>query len=278
MPRPKKFYDDAGVCRVTLKKGSERQPGGEKSHAQYVQADGRRVNGVGMPATRTSPSAFVAITWDFDDEPDDDFGENAQAAADDETAAGVGDSQALDFNEVARLAFNSKTLYQALQSLDAAGFALLEGPASEANQVNVSACRILVDPEIAAEHTLTGVVAREIGRALAVHPKVTARGRDRESFVRENTAVSIKEEGDAILFAADVRQELLDAPGPDIGLPGITREAVAIADAARAGVITRSQAAEQLGIHALALAHVNASARYAELWGRVYDLLTGVAS
>lgn len=282
MPRPKKFYDDTGLCRVTLKKGSERQPGGQRSHAHYVQADGRRVDAVGLPVVRTSPAAFVPITWDFDDEPDEDFGEGAEDARDDAGADESGGAHdpvaALDFNEVAQFAFKSPTLYQGLQSLDAAGFALLEGPNSEANQVIVSACRILVDPAVVADHTLTGIVAREIGRALSVHPKVSARGSDRESFVRDNTNVSLKEEGEAILFAAAVREELIAAPGPDIGMLGVTPEAIAVVEATRSGAISHAQAAEELGRHALAPTFADGRARYEELWGRVYDLLTGAAS
>jgi hypothetical protein len=275
MPRPKKFYDDTGLCRVTLKKGSDRQPGGERPHAQYVQADGKRVNAYGLPVKRTSPGAFAAITWDFDDEPSDDHGEGATEAAVEEGGGAIG--EALDFDEVAALAFKSATLHRGLQSLDAAGFALLEAPSHEANQLLVSACRILVDPALAADHTLTGVVAREVGRALAVQPKVSARGRDRASFARDNALASVREEGEAILFAADVRREILDAHGPDIGLPQIALEAVALAESAgaRAGAIARSEAAEAVGVHALAPDFPDARARYERLWQRVYDLLTG---
>lgn len=277
MPRPKKFYDDTGLCRVTLKKGSPRQPGGERPHAQYVQADGRRVDANGLPVARTSIEAFAAIQWDFDDEPDDDLGEGA----DEEHAsaeAGAVSEDALDFTEVAAFAPKSPTLLGGMQSLDALGYALLEGPREEANQVIASACRILVDPAIAARATTTGTVAREIGRALRVLPKVGARGRERDAFARENAAVSVREEGEALLFAAAVRGEIIDAGGPDVGVAGASGDALALAEEARMGRVLTGDAAAALGAGALGPEHADAAARYAELWGYVHDAVNGAGA
>lgn len=275
MPRPKKFYDETGLCRVTLKKGSPRQPGGERPHAQYVQSDGRRVNAMGLPVTRASVAAFPAIKWDFEDDPDDDLGESGAEQADAEEAAVVADS--VDFAEVAQLAFHSPTLYQGMQSLDAMGFALAQGPTSEANQVIVAACRVLVDPALTSRHTVTGVVAREIGRALFVQPKVSARGRDRESFAAENAEASLREEGEAIVFAATVRREIIAGGGPDVGVPGLDGDALRLAEDASTGAVSRAEAVVALGLRALAPEHDDARARYVALWARVYDLLMGVA-
>ena len=274
MPRPKKFYDDTGLCRVTLKKGSPRQPGGERAHAHYVQADGRRVDANGFPVARTSLGAFPPIEWDFDDEPDDDLGEGAAEEHEVDGAADASEGD-LDFAEVAALATKSPTLHGGMQMLDASGYALLEGPRSEANQVIVSACRILVDAALVASSTTTGVVAREIGRALKVFPKVGARGRERADFARENAAVSVREEGEALLFAATARGEIIDAGGPDVGVPGASGEALALAEDARLGRVPPGSVVERLGAGALLPDHEDAAARYALLWGAVYDAVTG---
>lgn len=274
MPRPKKFYDDTGLARVTLKKGSPRQPGGARAHGQYVQADGRRVNAHGLPIARTSAYAFPSIVWDLEDDPED-LGENADEVFDDVSAEVS--SAGLDFDEVAALAHKSPTLLAGLQSLDAIGFALAEGPRGEDNLLIVGAARVLIDPALAAKHTLTGVVAREVGRALSLTAKVGARGRDRASFVQQNTELSLREEGEALLFAETVRAEILAASGPDIGVPGASGAALLLCAAVREGGASRTEAALTLGRGSLAPQHDDASSRYQELWARVFDLAMGDA-
>jgi hypothetical protein len=274
VPRPKKFYDELGRARVTLKKGNDRQPGGARPHAQYVQADGRRVNKSGMPVKRTTTFAFPEIHWDVDDDNAEDLGELGDELADDERAGAAALAEEdLAFDEVAEFALKSPALHQALQTLDAAGFALLQGPANEGDQLIVAAGRILVDPALTAAHTLTSVVAREAARAAFIEPKVSPRGRDRLEFSQANAAISTREEGLAVLFAEQVRSEILGAGGPDVGVPGASGAALALCEAVREGRASRLEAAAEIGRTALVPTTSDAFAWYAELWGRVYDLV-----
>lgn len=307
MPRPKKFYDESGFCRVTLKKGTDRQPGAASAsgiedlgratfapgpHAQYVQGNGRRVNQNGMPVKRTSPAAFPRIVWDFEDEPEEDLGEAPldveESSALDANAsfeALMNGDAGLDFDEVATLAFKSPTLYRALQELDARAFSLSEGPRAEGNAVLVSVGRILIDRDRAARTSLTGEVARELGRVASVLPKVSARDAERATFARENAAISVREEAEAVLFAANARSEIIEANGPDVGVPDATGEMLAAAEAARSGGAAKADALAVIGPGVLSTAPspaggegesaaLDASARYQALWSRVHERLT----
>lgn len=274
MPRPHKFYDPQGYARVTLKKGSDRQPGGAQPHAQYVQTGGRRVDSRGKPVRRTALEAFVAIEWDLEDEDREDLGEGAEEDLE-QTSTAIGEGN-LDFDEVAALAAKSPVLMRALQSLDASGFSLSQGPESEGNQVIIGAARVLVDPALAREHTLTGVVAREIGRALFVSPKVSARGRSRDEFVTQNVDISLRDEGEALLFAEQVRSEIVAGGGPDIGVPGVPGPVLALCEAVRLGQAPRTESAREIGRAALKPHFEDAQARYAELWDMVFDRISGL--
>ncbi|MBK6692301.1 MAG: hypothetical protein IPG50_08865 [Myxococcales bacterium] len=272
MPRPKKFYDENGLCRVTLKKGSARQPGGASPHAQYVQDDGKRVNAYGLPVERTAVYAYPPIVWDLEDDPED-LGEGATEDA--EAAAETGELVALDFAEVAELAMKSPSLLASLGELDARGFALDEGPRGEGHQSLVGAGRILIDPELAAKTSVTASVAREAARVLAVQAKCGARGRDRAEFVSRNAEASVREEGEAVLAAFQVREEILAAAGPDIGVPGADQAALELCAAVRAGQAPRAVAALEIGRSALAPTIADAQAHYERLWARVFDVLSG---
>jgi uncharacterized protein YukE len=64
---PIKYFDEQGILRVTIKRGSPRTPGSEQPHVELRDAAGKRIDRHGNPAVRRSPDNHTPIEWDLNE-------------------------------------------------------------------------------------------------------------------------------------------------------------------------------------------------------------------
>jgi RHS repeat-associated protein len=62
---PRKYVDENGVTRITVKEGSSRAPGSNSPHIEIRDASGQRVDINGNPVTRKSLGNHTPIQWDL---------------------------------------------------------------------------------------------------------------------------------------------------------------------------------------------------------------------
>jgi hypothetical protein len=62
---PRKFFDENGVERMAIKRGSPRTPGSEEPHAAFRDESGRRVDLYGNHVSQTDPRNHSPINWDL---------------------------------------------------------------------------------------------------------------------------------------------------------------------------------------------------------------------
>jgi len=62
---PRKYIDENGIVRVTIKRGSPRAPGSNFPHVELRNAHAQRIDPFGNPVTRKSPANHTPIVWDL---------------------------------------------------------------------------------------------------------------------------------------------------------------------------------------------------------------------
>lgn len=153
--------------------------------------------------------------------------------------------------EVDALIRMSPTLSKTLQDLEADGWIIRWGPkgsgywtSREQKVINMQ-----IDAKGSDIRSLTRVLAHEIGHAYkgaAIPPPVTPprEGMTREQWIKEQMHYRFEDEAEGALMAMQVRHEILDNGGPDIG--GVEDKIGVAADYAyvyyRSGYISRQEA------------------------------------
>ncbi len=145
-----------------------------------------------------------------------------------------------------QLVEQSPTLRGELEQLDRERWTIQQGDVSEADPPNRL---ITIDRSDTPEYQVGGI-AHEVAHARygqtpyhAPTPQMT-----REEYIRLNVAEHLRDEGNAQLHEYEIRQEILDNGGPDIGVSGTQRQRYdAIYNDYRNGSITRDQAVERMG-------------------------------
>lgn len=62
---PPRWFDQDGVERLTVKRGSARTPGSEEPHASIRNESGKYLDATGLEAKRESLPSHIPILWDL---------------------------------------------------------------------------------------------------------------------------------------------------------------------------------------------------------------------
>jgi uncharacterized protein involved in type VI secretion and phage assembly len=116
----------------------------------------------------------------------------------------------------------SPTLSRNIAALQAQGWTISYGTAGAGSSTDRTAKRIVIDPnEQNNPNLLTQTLAHESGHAMYTpDPYVQPTGLTRQQYIDQNTNSSLKDEGEATMTNADVRREINNNGGPDIGIAG----------------------------------------------------------
>ncbi len=127
--------------------------------------------------------------------------------------------------EVMALIIQSPTLVANLIALSESGWTFQSGEAGKGSFARRSTKTIVLDPNATDPADITQTLAHESGHALyEMDPYVPPDGLSREEFVERNTQRNLKDEGEATLVNAEVRREIQNTSGTDIGLAGTQTE------------------------------------------------------
>ncbi len=142
----------------------------------------------------------------------------------DATIAGLslpGDSPLSD-PAVADLIAKSPTLTQNLATLQEQGWKVQYGVAGAGTTADRNTKVITVDPNQRGNPaSLVQSLSHESGHAMyTLPPEVPTTGLTRDQYVSQNTQRNLDDEGEATLTNAQVRQEILNNGGEDIGIAG----------------------------------------------------------
>ena len=126
--------------------------------------------------------------------------------------------------EVMAMIIQSPTLVANLIALTNGGWTVQAGTAGGGTFANRSSRTITIDPnDIGNPLGCTQSLAHETGHAMyTLDPEVPMDGLSREQYVEQNTARHLRDEGEATLTNAEVREEILHTSGggSDIGIAG----------------------------------------------------------
>jgi uncharacterized protein involved in type VI secretion and phage assembly len=116
----------------------------------------------------------------------------------------------------------SPTLSRNIAALQAQGWTISYGTAGAGSSTDRTAKRIVIDPnEQNNPNLLTQTLAHESGHAMYTpDPYVQPTGLTRQQYIDQNTNSSLKDEGEATMTNANVRREINNNGGPDIGIAG----------------------------------------------------------
>lgn len=125
-------------------------------------------------------------------------------------------------DDVDEIAGKSPTLTANIEKLQAEGWTIEYGEAGKGSYCDKDAKRIVIDSnEKGNAAGITQTLAHESGHALyTADPYVGVEGNTRDEYARKNGNSDLKDEGEATLTNAQVRKEINDAGGPDIGIAG----------------------------------------------------------
>jgi uncharacterized protein involved in type VI secretion and phage assembly len=116
----------------------------------------------------------------------------------------------------------SPTLSRNIAALQAQGWTISYGTAGAGSSTDRTAKRIVIDPnEQNNPNLLTQTLAHESGHAMYTpDPYVQPTGLTLQQYIDQNTNSSLKDEGEATMTNANVRREINNNGGPDIGIAG----------------------------------------------------------
>jgi len=123
------------------------------------------------------------------------------------------------------IAAKSRTLQDNLRRLDDQHWTIRYGDAGKGSYTSRETKTIVIDSNEKGHPALiVQTLAHESGHALyKPHAPVSPAGLTRDQYISRNVSYKLKDEGEATLTNAEVRQEILDNGGPDIGIAGVQR-------------------------------------------------------
>jgi len=123
-------------------------------------------------------------------------------------------------DDVDALVNKSPTLRDKLDRLQKDGW-VIETQNGGGTYADKTQKKIVVDIENASAEDQVQSLAHEAGHAdYTVDPYVPPDGKTKQEYVDANVKRDLKDEGEATLTNLEVREEILDAGGPDIGIAG----------------------------------------------------------
>jgi type VI secretion system secreted protein VgrG len=124
--------------------------------------------------------------------------------------------------EVDGVAARSPTLEANIAALKADKWTIKYGPAGKGSYADRGAKTIVIDSNQKAHpNQVVQTLAHESGHArYTPDPYVPPDGLTRDQYVQRNADRNLKDEGEATMTNAQVRQEILKDGGPDIGIAG----------------------------------------------------------
>ena len=145
---------------------------------------------------------------------------------------------------------SSPILMDKLGSLLTDGWVIRYGTAGGGSFCDKEANEIVLDPNESGDHlAMTQTLAHEAGHATYTpDPYVAPDGLTRDEYVAANVNSQLKDEGEATLTNAEVREEIMNNSGEDIGIAGTqTDDYERITDSYQNGDIDRDTARQQIG-------------------------------
>lgn len=124
--------------------------------------------------------------------------------------------------DVDKLAQKSPTLENNIDQLKKDGWTIKYGPAGKGSFTDRPGKTIVIDSnEKGHPEQVVQTLAHESGHArYTPDPYVPPKGLTRDQYVKRNVDRDLKDEGEATMTNAQVRQEIKDNGGPDIGIAG----------------------------------------------------------
>jgi type VI secretion system secreted protein VgrG len=173
--------------------------------------------------------------------------------------------------KVREIANQSPTLRAQIQELEAAGWTVEMGPAGGGSFADRQAQKITVESGRSNERT-TGTVAHEISHALTGEPPYhpTTDFTDRQAYIDANVNEQLRNEGQSMFNEARVRDEVLEAGGPDPGIGG-TQDYQKVYNEYKAGRLTEAQAIDQMGTLIGNETTSNTGENYKVYYGKTYQ-------
>jgi type VI secretion system secreted protein VgrG len=152
-------------------------------------------------------------------------------------------------NAVDVIAAKSPTLQENLRKLDDQHWTITYGDAGEGSYTLRDTKTIVIDSSQKAYPALVvQTLAHETGHALyGKNAEISPKGLTRNQYIARNVNVNLKDEGEATLVNAQVRQEILDHGGPDVGIAGVQRADYRIIAARYPDAKDRDFARQQVG-------------------------------
>jgi hypothetical protein len=223
----RKYADAAGLTRLWLRRGGARPGFTQPPTAQYVDTKGFRVDRHGRRVRATQAENFREIAWNLP-EPEGTEPEPPPAAP--PTLA-----------DAIALADGSPLFKKTLDALAREGWGIAVDPSAKAPACALGPCSITLD--LPRRSILAARLVHEVGlaRALTGAP-LPAIDPAQPTFVRENALALLDRHGEAKLFHALVRDEVLAYGGPDIGGPGLRGDQALGYRYFRTGAISRDAA------------------------------------
>jgi WXG100 family type VII secretion target len=150
--------------------------------------------------------------------------------------------------KVAEIAEKSPTLMTQLEQLEKDGWTIVKGTPKAGSFTDSATKTITIDPTDTTAFQVSGV-AHEAAHALYGEPPYhkPTRTMTRDQYVQLNVGEQLKGEGNSQFNETLVRDEILTAGGPDVGVSGIkSAEYKQVYADYDAGTITRDQALEKM--------------------------------
>lgn len=123
--------------------------------------------------------------------------------------------------KVKELMVKSPTLTNNITQLTKDGWVIKFGEAGKGSFCDKERKEIVIDPNETDGTQITQTLAHETGHALyTTDPYVPPQGLTREQYAAANANSDLKDEGEATLMNAQIRDEILDNGGEDIGIAG----------------------------------------------------------
>jgi len=122
--------------------------------------------------------------------------------------------------EVDSLINNSPLISRDIRRLQNEGYTIEYGDPGAGSFVDRDQQRIVIDPNTPSTEAVARSLAHEVGHAVHEPNFVGTDGLSRADYVEHNTRESLRDEANAILYQLEVRNEILAAGAPDIGVSG----------------------------------------------------------
>ena len=153
------------------------------------------------------------------------------------------------------------------------GWTIRRGTPGAGSVTNNQTKTITIDPNDSVNQQAAGI-AHEIGHAQygnpPYHPPTATMTRDQ--YIQQNVNEQLRNEGAAQLNAAIARDEIRQAGGADVGIPGSQTAAYQqVYDNFKAGTITRDQATDQMATLMGNETTSNTHENYRQYYGHSYE-------